>query len=585
MAKIGDYKIENFYQGGYSSLDPSQNFSPISYTTQVRDIGIATDPRVANIVKDASHKLSSGARTIEISQVSPEVFDSIPDEQLIETKRLAKLLDVDITMHAPVIEPSGMTQQGFSESNRIAVENQMKQAMRRASLLNPNGSIPVTFHSSASVPDFIVPKEKKPEETYIVDIETGAPSKIPIKTRAFPGEKEIDINKEIKRHNEDHWNNQLTSLSYAASMGENHWENGIKEKIAGQETSLNLHVGINYINDSYRQLKRLYDTAYNAISKDKNSNPNDKRVLDSFYKRVEKEAEIIKNNPKDPRNVERMQKIVKAGLTAFDKLSTPPEMIKKIDDFAREKTTETFANVALDTYNEFTKKGKKSPIICIENPPAGTTAFNTGEELRKVIEISREKLVNKLTEEGVSKSEAKKQAAQLIGATWDVGHINMLRKYGYSEKDIIKETKKIAPVTKHVHLSDNFGMEHTELPMGMGNVPMKEIMEKLGEKGFEAKKIIEAGNWWQHFSDQGKISPFQSTLEAFGSSIYSEGVGPYWNQVGDSQQGYFSGFGTMLPQGNYSMWGSGFSMSSLPIELGGQMPGGQGSRMSGRPME
>ena len=55
----------------------------------------------------------------------------------------------------------------------------------------------------------------------------------------------------------------------------------------------------------------------------------------------------------------------------------------------------------------------------------------------------------------------------------------MLRKEGYSEKDIVKQTEIIAPFVKHVHLSDNFGFEHTELPMGMGNVPLKEIMEKL----------------------------------------------------------------------------------------------------------
>ena len=54
-----------------------------------------------------------------------------------------------------------------------------------------------------------------------------------------------------------------------------------------------------------------------------------------------------------------------------------------------------------------------------------------------------------------------------------------------------------------VHLSDNFGMEHTELPMGMGNVPLKEVMEKLGQKGYEARKIIEAGHWWRIHSLQG----------------------------------------------------------------------------------
>ena len=85
----------------------------------------------------------------------------------------------------------------------------------------------------------------------------------------------------------------------------------------------------------------------------------------------------------------------------------------------------------------------------------------------------------------------------------------MLRRYGYTEEEIIKETEKVAPLVKHVHLSDNFGFEHTELPMGMGNVPLKEMMEKLGEKGFDAKKIIEAGAWWQHF----RTPPFRKALK------------------------------------------------------------------------
>ncbi len=178
----------------------------------------------------------------------------------------------------------------------------------------------------------------------------------------------------------------------------------------------------------------------------------------------------------------------------------------------------------------------------------------------------------------MSKGEAQRVAEKLIGATWDVGHINMLRKHGFEEKHIIQETEKIAPFVKHVHLSDNFGMEHTELPMGMGNVPMKEIMEKLGKKGFEAKKIIEAGQWWQHM----QTSPFQATVEGLGSPMFTTG-GPYWNQGTQLQQGYLGGYGMMLPQINYETFGAGFSQ--LPIELGGQRGGNTGSRMSGKPME
>ena len=155
----------------------------------------------------------------------------------------------------------------------------------------------------------------------------------------------------------------------------------------------------------------------------------------------------------------------------------------------------------------------------------------------------------------------------------------MLRKYGYDSKDIIKETEKIAPLVKHVHLSDNFGFEHTELPMGMGNVPMKEIMEKLGKEGFEGKKVIEASSWWQHF----KTPPVKESLQAFGSPIYSMQMAPYWNQALGFQQDYYSGLGTTFPQINYETFGAGFSQ--LPLELGGQRPGAQGSRMSGREME
>jgi hypothetical protein len=60
-------------------------------------------------------------------------------------------------------------------------------------------------------------------------------------------------------------------------------------------------------------------------------------------------------------------------------------------------------------------------------------------------------------------------------------------------------------------------------------------------------------------------------------------MSPYWNQSLGYEQGYFGGYGAMLPQGNYDMAGAGFSQ--LPSELGGQRQGAQGGRMSGRGME
>ncbi|MEK6827612.1 MAG: hypothetical protein AABX99_03970, partial [Nanoarchaeota archaeon] len=80
-----------------------------------------------------------------------------------------------------------------------------------------------------------------------------------------------------------------------------------------------------------------------------------------------------------------------------------------------------------------------------------------------------------------------------------------------------------------------------------------------------------------------KTPPFKETLKAFGSPIYSMQMAPYWNQSQGLQQDYFGGYGQMLPKTNYEMFGAGFS--HLPSELGGQRPGAEGSRMSGKGME
>ena len=132
-------------------------------------------------------------------------------------------------------------------------------------------------------------------------------------------------------------------------------------------------------------------------------------------------------------------------------------------------------------------------------------------------------------------------------------------------------------MVKHMHLSDNFGMEHTELPMGMGNVPTKKMTEAITKYNDKVKKIIETGQWYQHF----KISPFAKSLSAFGSPIYSMQMAPSWNQAYASSGGYFAGYGQMLPEQHFNIYGAGFS--NLPPELGGQM-GGR-NRLGGAPME
>ncbi|MCX6747259.1 MAG: TIM barrel protein [Candidatus Pacearchaeota archaeon] len=579
----GDYHISDIYQGGYSALTPHYGDVFIGYRINPKTLGMTTDPRTANIIQDASIKLNTGAKHIELSAVSPEVFESIPQQQLKEMNRLSKLTGVDVSVHGPIVEPSGLTREGFSESNREAAERQMFSAVERSHDVNPEGNIPVTFHSSVILPGEIPPKGKQIEEALVINTETGGIQKIPIKERHFPGEEgKPDVKQELKRINEESWNENLRQLEYYAGMGQEAVNHAMAtnilaeaEKKAGKDWTPDekmmrstFNRGKTFLNSSYQDLKKLFDYAYN------NASPIEKDNIKEFYKEIELKAKKINQTPGDYKSVAIMKEIIDEGIEKLGQF-TPPQMLRDLNDFSKENTIKTISNIALSSYKKFKDT---SPIISIENPPAGG-AFSTGGELKEIVEKSRERFVEEARKKGMSRNEAEKAAEKLIGVTWDVGHLNMLRKMGYEKEDIIKETEKVAPLVKHIHLSDNFGFEHTELPMGMGNVPVKEILEKLGKEGFDATKIIEAGSWWQHF----KTPPFKETLEAFGSPIYSMQMAPYWNQSLGLQQDYYPGMGLMLPQTNYETFGAGFSQ--LPMELGGQRQGGEGSRMSGRPME
>ncbi|MBU2562181.1 MAG: hypothetical protein KKF68_00795 [Nanoarchaeota archaeon] len=632
----GDYTISDIYQGGYSTFDSNKGYGNVftGYRASAKTLGMSTDARTANALKEISEQLSSGIQTVEMSMVSPEVFESIPTQQLTEINRLSKLTGSDITVHAPVVEASGITEQGWNEINREKAERQMKFAIERAHEVNPDKSSPVTFHSSAGIPGTewkTIPwgeKKIKGEEQRLIVInqETGKMAPLEEERKYYPEMKELrkeltakdrlryqqgkiketEIYKDIplekgkylspeqrlKMLNDTEWDNSLSQILFNKERADEilqknqvqiqHLMQYLQEgredgKIISPENLTptqkqawshfeNARV---YLEDTHQHLYSLFSKAYEY------GNPQQREELKKISEKFKKQL------PSDPGDVAGQSKAMQTLLINLKERKVTPNMYIPIEEFAINKSSETFANVAFNSYKKFKNN---APVVSIENPPAGG-GLSTGEDLKNLVEASREKFIERLIkEEKVSRSEAKKQAEKLIGITWDVGHINMLKGQGFEDKDIIKESEKVAPYLKHVHLSDNFGLQHTELPMGMGNVPLKGIMEKLGKKGFEAKKIIEAVSWWQHFSPGGKHnSPFGATLEAIGSPIYTEGVGPYWNQALGFQQGYAGGYGMMLPQTNYDLFGAGFSQ--LPAELGGQRPGGRGGRMSGNPME
>lgn len=621
MAEGVDY-THNFYAGADYGLDPgyADEFSlgmSAEYPMPASQLAVTTDPRTANQLKEVSDKLSTGAKTIEVVGVSAEVLESIPQQHLDEINKLKKITGIDLTFHGPVIEPSGITRYGLGEGNRQQAENQMWSAVERAHKLDPEGNIVVTFHSSEGVPTPIVTtydeKTGKEEikEFFVVDEQNERMIPMQLKPSYFKGEDQLPesqeaqmkkLEKSIEKQNKDAWFRQLQGVSYHANQGAtiiNSIISGKKTPTAKEEESKLLKAyekqlegksyddllkdrpaikeefkgrmqdiahGDIYLRDAYQDLQNLFNQSYEVAKR--NGAKDDLKKLDKFRKEIGDKVGYIE----DPKKMEEFSEVILEGVNVLRSIQ-PPQSIRPLRDFAIEKSSETFSNIALNAYNKFKDT---APIISVENPPVGI-GLAKADDLREVVDLAREKFVEKAKEQGLSGSEAKKQAEKLLGVTWDVGHINMARKYGYGDETLIEETKKVAPYVKHVHLSDNFGMEHTELPMGMGNVPTKPMLEAIAKYNKQAKKIIEGGQWYQHF----QTSPLKESLKAFGSPIYAMQAGPTWNQVANASGGYFAGYGQMLPEQHFSMYGSGFS--NLPPELGGQMSGR--SRVGGTPME
>ncbi|MFA5019751.1 MAG: TIM barrel protein [Candidatus Pacearchaeota archaeon] len=591
---------EYFYPGKHYDLDYDSLGAPSGYQEKISNLGITIDPRTANQLKEVQDKLNTGLKQIEVQGLMPNVFEAIPEQHLKEINRSAKLTNAKLSLHGPLVEASGFDERkGWSEENRAHAERQISQALERGHTLDPDGNIVVTFHSTSQLPEMSSKEKTDGKEQdvsmYVIDSRTGDVKMIKKEEHYFPKSKDangyiFEPKKELEEYNKKYWSQAVNNFAYSSERGLRDFEDvqrqkkqmeqeieelkaekkelpqEVKEKIEHRmdrdENLANI-----FLQDSYNQLKMLYDIAYKSAKEKNDTDALNK--LNSFKQEVISNYDSLAQN-----NTESLNKIVSKGIDVLQKIEDV-EIYKPFQEFVLDESSKTFANAALNSYKKFKDK---APIISIENPPAGM-GLSRADDIKKLIEKSREELSKKLQNQGRSASEANAIAEKMIGATWDVGHINMIRRFGYSEQDVIKEAEKIKPYLKHVHLSDNFGFEHTELPMGMGNVPMKKIMEALGKKGEQAKKIIETGDWYQHF----KTSPVQETLNAFGASTYDRIGAQTWTQISSNYGGnYFSGYGIMLPEKHFETYGGGFS--NLPSELGGQVQR-KGSKFSGTPNE
>ena len=601
-----DYEIKDIYQGGYDSLKPSYGESFTGVRVSAGKLGAPTSAQTANQIKDINKLLNQGIIPIEIGTVQPEVFDQIPKQHFREMKRMAKLTGAEISVHAPIqgIEPSGIDpeeRRPWDESHRKMTEKQLKSVVDRAIEVDEDGKVPITIHSS-NLPgsEYKIDEKgnKVRDKVVLINQETGKFVPLEPEIKYNPTQKNLEeessFEEQRKKLNDTEWDNSISVAMFNQENAEKILEpiypyirkiypaimNSPKlfENLPQQDKDMIARArnAKEYMIQSESAANTLFSKAYKYGTKEQQEEL--KKLAKEYRENLgikEKgkkysQEEVDKIN--DLKNQSRTINSLLNGLKGFT-----PEMYIPIEEFAQEKSAQTFANVALHGYKKY---GDKAPVINVENMFPGM-AFYTGEEMSNLIKESRKQFVKEAIDSGITKSQARKKADELIGITFDVGHLNIGKKKGFKDEDLRKEAEQIARHVKHVHLTDNFGYSDSHLPPGMGNVPIKKHLEELEKAGRlkDIRKIVEAPAWFQHFES----SPLPQTLRGMGPPMYSTGEGPYWNQAAGLQQDYLSGYGNINPGIHHQTFGAGFSQ--LPVELGGQMPGAQGSRVSGNPME
>jgi sugar phosphate isomerase/epimerase len=623
--------VERFHKEYDNGMDSS-------FSLRFGDLSWTTNPQSANQLAELGKRLNEGVKNVEVGALNQQVFDAIPKQHFQEMRRLAELSGTELSMHAPLTDPAGFSQQGWQEHQRNLAEQEFKDVIDRAVELNPKGGAPVNFHSSGGgIPAVIWEKKEEgvPEARQMitaVNTQTGeikalARQKINFLSTAA---EEYTPEQRLDSLNKNSWDQEILNFMSLKQQKEevghlkHKWRTEspegrelyrlekLREKgrlareealmlraLQAQDKSYEKHKA-EIDQNMMSQLNSLYNDYASCSSEDAKKGRKYQETMEQF-KQI-KDKFIAANKMKEEfgnsleswgeknshlSELQRQEAIERKYAEHEDKLRRKnlnispeqvgnvlmelraPERYRPVDDVAKEKAADTFSNVA---YHAYKKHGKKAPLVTIENVYPEWT-LSRADSLRGLVEDAKKKFVKKLTGDKklkLSKGQAKEIAEKNLGVTWDVGHINQLRKYGYTKKDIIEESKKIAKHVKHLHLTDNFGYSDSHLSPGMGNVPIKEQVEELAKAGFKGKAVIEGGGMFQQF----QTNPIPYAVEGLDTPFYSYDQGPSWTDVRDLYSSYMFGFGDILPDQHFKSQGAGFSM--LPKELGGQGAGDKG---------
>jgi len=256
--------------------------------------------------------------------------------------------------------------------------------------------------------------------------------------------------------------------------------------------------------------------------------------------------------------------------------------VESAETYAMKESYDSYARAgmfALEKTKQLEKKGqlKKPLFVSMENLFPESYGSHP-DEIMKLVDGSRRAMQRQLMQRGHSENQAKKLAEQSMKITFDIGHMNMWRKYWKGDHTISPEENDkafdkwcIGTVEKlakknmigHAHLVDNYGYQDDHLAPGEGNAPILEFVKVLKKNGFDGEFIVEPGA--DYTTDNSGFHSIMKTWRFFGSPVYGAGSGgsaaaapKRWGDIqyssfGQVEPPYFS-FPPYTPSEDWTLW-------------------------------
>ena len=249
------------------------------------------------------------------------------------------------------------------------------------------------------------------------------------------------------------------------------------------------------------------------------------------------------------------------------------ERAKPLEEFGVKESADALARSGIYAYDkERTMKLDKPLFVAPENVFPEQFGSHP-KELRTLVVESRKEMAKLLHDDksrNLSMSEARKIADGHVKATFDVGHANIWKKFFVAEKgETSEQTDKrfkkwmgteVEKLQKegiigHVHVSDNFGYYDEHLAPGEGNVPIKELADKLEKHGYKGKFIAE----WGAQPEAQSFKVMTGAWRTLSSPVYKiDTAGVSWSDIEGSYFGRTGSPGYLVgdyaPSKDWTLW-------------------------------